>query len=177
MDPIVTAVLRGALALLFVVAASHKARDLKAFRATLADYRLLPERATTVVTPLVVGAEIGLAAALALPGALRPGPVLAAALLGVYSLAIAINLLRGRRHIDCGCTGPVRRHTLSGWLVARNGVLIVAALACLLPSRPRGLVWIDGLTLVGAVSTLAALYAALDRLLANASLRVRLERA
>jgi hypothetical protein len=42
MDPVFDSTLRAALALLFLVAAAHKLRDLGRFRATLADYRVLP---------------------------------------------------------------------------------------------------------------------------------------
>src|SRR5205809_721868 len=42
MDPVIDATLRTALALLFLVAAGHKLRDLGRFRATLAEYRLVP---------------------------------------------------------------------------------------------------------------------------------------
>ena len=175
MDPLVAALLRSALALLFLVAASHKARDLGGFRATLADYHLLPEGASAFAAPLVAASEIAVAAALALPGLRLPAPLSAAGLLAVYTAAIAINLARGRRHIDCGCAGPIRRQPLSGWLIARNVALMAAALVCLLPPRPRPLVWIDALTLLGGVTGLAALYAAVDRLIANTQHRVRLE--
>jgi hypothetical protein len=97
-----------------------------------------------------------------------PGPLLAAGLLAVYTGAIAINLARGRRDIDCGCAGPALREPLSGWLLGRNGILLAAALACLVPLRPRPLVWVDALTVTGAVAALAAFYGALDRLVANA---------
>ena len=40
---------------------------------------------------------------------LRPPACAAAALLALYAGAIAINLIRGRRDIDCGCAGAARR--------------------------------------------------------------------
>ena len=40
MDPAIDLTLRAALALLFLVAATHKLRDPAAFRATFADYRI-----------------------------------------------------------------------------------------------------------------------------------------
>ena len=143
-DPAVDAALRAAFALLFLVAASHKLRDPGRFRTTLAEYRLLP------------------------------GPVAAAAVLAVYGAAIAVNLARGRRHIDCGCVGPAVRRPISGWLVARNAALAAAALAAVAPVRPRPLVWVDALTVMGATATLAALYASVDRLLAHAPALARL---
>jgi len=168
MDPAIEAALRGALALLFAVAARHKARDLDGFRATLAEYRLLPEGAASVAARLVIVAEVAASVALLVPVLRAPGPFLAAGLLAVYTGAIAINLARGRRDIDCGCAGPALRQPLSGWLLGRNGILLAAALACLVPLRPRPLVWVDALTVTGAVAALAAFYGALDRLVANA---------
>jgi hypothetical protein len=168
MDPVFDSTLRAALALLFLVAAAHKLRDLGRFRATLADYRVLPGGLVAPAAALVVAAELGVATALAVPAGRALGFAGAAGLLAVYAAAIAVNLVRGRRHIDCGCTGPAARRRISGWLVARNAVLALVALAGLLPVVPRPLVWVDALTVAAATATLAALYAAADRLLALA---------
>src|SRR3989442_4801755 len=73
MDPVIDATLRTALALLFLVAAGHKLRDLGRFRATLADYRLVPAGLVPLAAALVVGAEAAAAGALPLPGAPAAG--------------------------------------------------------------------------------------------------------
>ena len=52
-------------------------------------------------------------------------------------------------------------------LVARNGVLILAALVAALPAGERGLTWIDALTVPLAAATAACLYVALDGVLAH----------
>ena len=133
-----------------------------------------------VVSNVVLWAAVVLLAcvvvAIALVASARraPGPVAAAAVLVVYGAAIAVNLARGRRHIDCGCAGPAVRRPISGWLVARNAALAAAALAAVAPVRPRPLVWVDVLTVMGATATLAALYASVDRLLAHAPVLARL---
>jgi hypothetical protein len=168
MDPVIDATLRVALWLLFLVAAGHKVRDLRRFRATLAAYRLLPGGLTGPAAMLVIGAEVAVAAALVAPPRRAWGPLAAAALLAVYGGAIAVNLARGRRHIDCGCSGPGVRRAISGWMVVRNGALAGAALAALAPVRVRPLVWVDGLTVVGATAVLGALHASLERMLAHA---------
>jgi hypothetical protein len=166
MDPVVDVTLRAALALLLLAAAAHKTRDLAQFRATLADYRLLPDAIVPAAVGLVVGVELAIAVALvAFPA---PGLVAAAALLAVYAAAIAINLVRGRRHIDCGCAGPAARQAISGWLVARNVVLATLAIAGLAPVHARPLLWVDALTVAGTTAVLAAFYATLDRMLADA---------
>jgi hypothetical protein len=167
-DPAVSTILRGALALLFVIAATHKLRDPASFAAVLTDYALLPAAVIGLAARVVPAAELAAALALAVPGSVGAGALLAAALLALYALAMGVNLLRGRRDLDCGCMGPGARRSLSGGLLVRNALFIVAALLCLLPVTPRALTWLDALTVPLAVAALSALYAAAERLLATA---------
>ena len=168
LDPLIELILLGALAVLWLAAAGHKARDLSAFRATLADYRLLPPAWTAAAAPVLVAGELLLATALLVPATRRAALLASACLLGTYSAAIAINLARGRRHIDCGCMGPALAQPLSGWLLARNAVLIAAALVCLQPVAARPLVWLDLVSATGAGAVMIALYRASGQLIANA---------
>lgn len=161
-DPVVAWVVRIALSALFAVAASHKLRDFPVFLATLSDYRLLPRPLVPLGAAALVGVEV--AVALALVGWPEVGAVGAAILLSVYSLAIGWNLLRGRRHIDCGCLGPAGRRSLSGWLVVRNVALSSGAVALLLGSTARALVWVDAVSVVGGVLACALLWAAANAL-------------
>ena len=170
MDPAIDLTIRAALALLFVTAAAHKLRDRAAFRATFAEYRILPETVSAVV-PL---AELAVAALLVVAATSALGKIGAAALLLVYAAAVGVNLARGRRHIDCGCAGPRARRPIGGGIVVRNALLAAAALAGLVPVAGRPLVWVDALTVSGAVLTLTALYLAADRLLAHAPALARL---
>src|SRR5207253_528566 len=124
---------------------------------------------------LVVGAEAAAAGALLVPGTRATGLVSAATLLLVYGAAVAINLARGRRDIDCGCAGPAVRRPISGALVARNAALAALALAGLVPVHQRALLWVDGLTVAGATAALAAFYAALDRVIVFAPGLARLQ--
>lgn len=167
MDAAIDITLRTALALLFLVAAGHKLRDPGRFRATVADYRLLPAWLVAPGAVLLLCTELAVAVALVVPTLRTPGALAAATVLAVYGAAIAVNLARGRRHLDCGCAGPAVRRPISGWLVARNGVLVVVALAGLVPLHARALTWVDLLTIAGATTVLAACYGSLDRLLAD----------
>ncbi|HJQ85307.1 MAG TPA: MauE/DoxX family redox-associated membrane protein [Candidatus Binatia bacterium] len=166
-DPVVDATMRAGLALLFVVAASHKLRDPARFRATVVAYRVLPEALAPVVATLLVLAELGVAVALAVPPARTAALAGAGGLLLVYAGALGVNVVRGR-DLDCGCAGPAARQPINGWLVGRNVVLAAAALAALVPVRPRSLVWIDVLTVIAATAALALLHASVDRLIAQA---------
>ena len=64
-----------------------------------------------------------------------------AALFAAYTGAIAINLQRGRIHIDCGC-GMARLagrdQQLSWGLVVRNTLLMAAALVATMPASEDG---------------------------------------
>lgn len=169
MDPVLAVVLRGALALLFVVAAVHKLRDRDAFRATLDAYALLPSALTAPLARAVPIVELAAAVLLVAPRAATAGAVLAVLLLAVYALAMSVNLLRGRRDLDCGCMGPGARSKVAPELVVRNVVLIAAALvAGFAPIHARALVWMDFVTVPLAIAVLAALYAATERVLALA---------
>ncbi len=124
MDSIVGLIMRCGLAAMFAVAGISKLRDKRRFHGIVLDYRLLPPRLAMQVARSLPWIELVLALALlagappALPGA--------AALLLAYGAAMAINLARGRRRMDCGCGAEPQ--WLSGWLVLRNILLAAAAL-------------------------------------------------
>jgi hypothetical protein len=167
-DPVFVLAVRYALALLFLGAAAGKLRHLSHFRTTLARYELLPVAAVAPVALAVPVVELALAAGLLLGGsdaalALRA----AAALLAGYTLAIAVNLARGRRNIDCGCSGPALRQALSGWLLVRNAGLIGLALAASGTPPARQLGVADFVIVALAVAAAAVLYAAINQLTAN----------
>lgn len=166
-DPAVQAVLRGAFALLFAASALHKLRDLRDFREALAGYRLLPSPCLAPATVGLPFAELGVALTLAVPGHAGAGAVAGVGLLVLYAGAIGVNLMRGRRTIDCGCGGPGGRRPIGVALVWRNAGLAAALLLAARPPSPRVWTWLDGVTLVAGVTTLSLLYAALDVLLAN----------
>jgi hypothetical protein len=175
MDPVVDATVRAGLALLFLAAAAHKVRDPARFRATVADYRLLPRPLVALGAAGLVAAELTVAVALGISRSWGLGG--SAALLALYAAAITVNLARGRRHLDCGCTGPALRRPISGWLVLRNLALVGVALAALAPPSMRPLLWVDRLTLVAATLAFAACWMAIDRLLATGPGLARLREA
>ena len=177
LDPAIEVVLRGGLALLFGVTAFEKFRDFDAFRASVVGYALLPERFASLTAVALAGCEASLGVALVTPAAfgLRELALVASAMLfALYGAAIAVNLARGRRGIDCGCAGPAARQPLSEWLLARNALLVAMALGCLGGAASRPLVWIDALTVSGGIAMLGATWLATHRLQANAPAIARL---
>lgn len=167
LDPVLALGLRAALALVLGSAALHKLRDLRSFHDVVEAYRLSPAAATSALAAAVVSAEIVACAALLAPGAPAAGPLLAAGLFALYGVAIGVNLARGRTHLDCGCGGPSARQPIRGWLLARNAALVAAALLALTPPTTRPLVWVDVITLFGALVVLAAAWTSLHRLAAE----------
>ncbi len=177
LDPAIEGVLRGGLALLFAATAFEKLRDLRAFRVALIGYALLPERFAAAVAVALATCELALGVALLAPAAWQlraPALLASAALLALYGAAIALNLARGRRDIDCGCAGPAARQPLSEWLLARNAMLVAMALVCVGGAASRSLVWIDALTVGGGIAMLGAIWLAAHRLLANAPITAQL---
>ena len=168
MDPVILQVIALALSVLWLVAAGQKLRAFRDFSAMLADYRLVPARATGVYASIVIGLELALGIGLIPPAARHLALIGTALMLSLYAAAIVVNLFRGRRHIDCGCMGPGARQPLSGWLVSRNLLLALTALVGLLPEAGRKLVWLDAFSTAAAVGVAALLYATINHLIASA---------
>lgn len=142
LDPVLGHTAAACLGTLLLLGAADKLRERERFRAVVEDYALLPPALVPAFALALPLAEV-LAGLLLLPAATRGlGAALAAAVLGLASAAVAINLRRGRTAIDCGCGGAA--HTpLSAGLLVRNGVLLLAAAAAALPGTARATVWLD----------------------------------
>lgn len=162
-DPVVSVSLRCLLAVLFAIAAWHKASDPRRFTSTLDAYRLLPSWLSGAAARVLPVAEVAVAVSLLLP-VYRWAALGAVALLVLYSVAITINLARGRPEIDCGCFGPAARVPLSGALIARNALLIGAAAIVSLPVGARPLVWVDAFSVIVVVAVTTLLWISFWRL-------------
>ncbi len=170
LDPLVLKLVSIAFGLLFMLAAVHKMTARQEFRAALAAYRLLPDALIAPLSIIVPICEALLGAAWLL--AFEPVLVAlaSAVLLAAYTAAIAINLLRGRIHIDCGCgmaSSAGRDQQLSWSLVARNCILIVAVLTATLPAGERAIGVVDYVTLIAGLLAIVLLYGAANQLLNN----------
>src|SRR5581483_3846048 len=104
MDPAIVLLAKAALTLLFGAAAFHKLRDSREFVGVVAAYRLTSERLSTAIARLLPVLELAVAVGIWITAARVAAALLGAALLVIYAAAIGINLARGRRDIDCGCT-------------------------------------------------------------------------
>lgn len=168
-DAVIARACGAAVALILLLAAIDKLRDRELFEAIVENYRVPPagsaSRALSFVLP---AAEIATAGLLLWPALRAIGAAAAVGLLALFSLAIAVNLWRGRSDIDCGCGGASGRQTLSWWLIARNAVLALAAVVGAGEGAARDIAWLDAFTAVAGTLALLALYVFFNQLGANA---------
>ncbi len=126
---------RFALAAVFLAAAYGKLRDPYAFAVSIHAYRLTP--ASWAAIGAVAMPAIEVAAALAVASGLcwRGGAVVLIGLLLVFIVGLGQAIMRGI-DIECGCFGE-GSSPVSYWLIARNYLLIIAALVPLAYARRR----------------------------------------
>lgn len=170
LDPVATSALSAVLSVIFLTGAWQKLRDLALFQANIDNYRLLPDGLAWPAAILLPLWELAAGALLLFDPTRTVGAVLAIGLLAIVTTAVAINLLRGRTEIDCGCGslgGHVGDQTLSWGLAARNALLAFAAALALREDAARALVWIDYLSVAGGTLGLLGLYVTVNQLMAN----------
>lgn len=119
-------IMRLCLAGAFIRAGAVKLTDLKEFRLAIANYKILPAGLVGSATAAVPAVEV--TAGLLLLLGVFPAEVAAvlAALLVCFSVAIAVNLARGRV-FDCGCGGSAAPRMISWQHVAVNTLLAASA--------------------------------------------------
>jgi hypothetical protein len=127
--------------LIFLLAAAQKLRHWRLLPGVIGNYRLLPRWSVGAVAAFLPSVEMLVGVGL-LSGQLDSRPAIAAiALLLAFAIAMAINLARGRSHIDCGCGQTFLAQHLSWALVARNLVLAALLLPSLAKLTPTADVW------------------------------------
>ena len=154
------------LAYVLMAAALHKWRRLDEFAAIIVNYRVMPPSLAPPLSYLIPITECALALALLPAVTGRYAAAGAMLLLSVYMAAIAVNLLRGRRDIDCGCGGAAAQR-LSGWLLLRNGLLLVLCAAAAWREQLRIFGWYEWGVIVPAAVAGCVFYSAGNQLLAN----------
>lgn len=123
-----------AVALLLAIAGIDKLRHRDLLPGVIANYRLLPDALVAPAARLLPVAELLIAVGL-LAGVTPWAPVAAIALLLIFAAAMAINIGRGRQHIDCGCGHAGLKERLGWGKVLRNLALAGALLPALVTSR------------------------------------------
>lgn len=124
---------RFALGFVFLLAGLSKLSQPQRFARAIANYGLLPRPLVDPVARWLPRLEVA-GGTLLLAGMLQIAVSLGLAILLLsFSLAVSVNLARGRR-IDCGCFGPGVTARITWWTVFRN--LLLAAMAILLATYP-----------------------------------------
>lgn len=174
-DPVPLYAASAALACVLLLGAMDKLRDMPGFANVVAAYWILPAGWSRTFAWGYALTEAMAGILLLAPPSRAIGAMLALLVLTVATLALAINLLRGNRDIDCGCAGPMsrssgaRRAGLTWWLVPRNAVLALWAGPALIAAggTARGLHWIDSAAVFGLTIAAVGLYLAADHLLVS----------
>lgn len=147
-DPLIVLALRLFLAILFATAAISKLAHRETFAAVIENYRILPPAMVRPFAAALPVVEVLLALMLVTPVPLWIPATVAVTLLAAFTVAMAVNVLRGRRFIDCGCFRSDLRQELSWWMVGRNLVMICGALLLFLPRSARPITLPDALLAV-----------------------------
>ncbi|MFS0554349.1 MauE/DoxX family redox-associated membrane protein [Brevibacillus sp. 179-C9.3 HS] len=115
------------LAFLFLSTFVSKISDMGTHLSIVRAYRIIPYPWSKSFTYLDLGLQVIVGISLLIGLFTKLGLSLAILLLGAYTAAIIINLVRGREKISCGCGGMAGNHFLSWKLVFRNLVFIILA--------------------------------------------------
>lgn len=176
-DPVLLYAASAALACVLLLGALEKLKDIAGFTAIVSAYRILPAGWSGAFAWLFVLSEALAGALLLAPARQAAGAQLALLVLAAATLALAFNLLRGHRAIDCGCGGPAasgpgrgtQRGGLSWWLVLRNALLALWAAPALIAAagQSRGLQWADSAAVFGLAMAAVGLYFTANHLLAS----------
>lgn len=166
-DPALAWLLSIAGGCVFLGGAVAKWRERELFAAAMENYELIPAATVPAASVALIVAEAAVGLLLMSPW-LRPWPQLAGiALLAVVTVAVAINLLRGRDHISCGCGGASGEQSLSWALVLRNLVFALVLAGAAVAAAPRALVWLDYAVVPFGAALLVGIYATASQLIAN----------
>ncbi|WP_171050726.1 MauE/DoxX family redox-associated membrane protein [Bacillus sp. BHET2] len=106
-------------------------------------YQVIPLKYVIFFSWMDITLEILLGILLITGTFLKISLVISSILLMIYTLAILVNLRKGRTEIDCGCSGVLGNHKISYYLVIRNVTLITILLwsglwALLSENAPKG---------------------------------------
>jgi len=164
------------LSYLFVVGGWQKFADTGYFQTVITDYQVLPANWSAWVARGLPAVELAAGLALLFPAAQIQALAVVTVLLIGYTAAIALNVARGRRDLDCGCAGPGREQTISGWLLGRNLLLITLALLSVPALQQWPLGWQGWCTALLGATVAALFYHVFNQLIANNKLLRRIAR-
>jgi len=169
-DPVISWIIALTLIQIFASAVWHKIQDLHNFSRVLVNYQLLPGADKKSVALSLVALEALVVILLVATSTRAAGAAIAIFLLLSYACAMAINLIRNRSHLDCGCHFGKDKKSISWALVQRNIALI--ALTCVLFILPesRAFNWLDMGSIIFGFITCSLIYISANALCQNRTL-------
>ena len=123
MHPFLSLSLRLVLGGMWLLAGVSKLRFPGSRAQMVEQFELLPASIAALVGQLLPWAELTLGIVVLTGAELHWSLLMSAVLLVVFTLAVSINLVRGR-HFDCMCFGEMGQSQISWWTVTRNSVLL-----------------------------------------------------
>lgn len=127
MQDIIIQIISNLFGYVFLISSISKLADIESHYAVIYSYEILPKNWTRSFTWIDSTSELLIGISLIIGFFVKITSFLFILLLGAYTLAITINLLKGRTEINCGCGGLVGNHKLSGKLLIRNIIFITIA--------------------------------------------------
>jgi len=122
---------RWLLAAVFLTSAGGKLRDRRAFASIVMDYQILPKRWVRPFATVLPWVEGAVALMLLLGMGTKIGAALSGLLLFSFAFAVGLNLLRGRKDLNCGCAGARHKQKISGKILVQNTLLSLLGLPLL----------------------------------------------
>ena len=166
MDIALLVTIRHFIALVFASAAWHKITHAGDFQRQLNAYGLIPRPLVKPAANLLVAAE-ALCALLLVTQHDNRGSLLAVFLLGIYTFAITVNVIR-KRDIDCGCSqAPTSLLSSRLYLLSRNTLLLSIGILSLSTPVSRELSLLDQTTCLLAPIALLCIYFSAEQVAAN----------
>ena len=157
----------------FAVSAVTKLADQEGTRRAITEFGA-PRRFAMLGALLLPAAELGTSAALLWNDTGWWGALASLMLLFVFSVAIAVNIRRGRTP-DCHCFGQIYSEPIGPKTLIRNGVIAVPALIVLVAGwndpGPSALAWLGDLSTVETILAVVSLALAVTLGIALVSLR------
>lgn len=169
LDPVYSLTIAILIAFVFAAAGIHKTLNFSHHAGVVADYRVVPALVVPLLAPLIIVLEFAVVVLVLIPETRSAGVILTASLLSIYIFSIALNLVRGRTFIDCGCSWGSQGHQISAWLIVRNLLMVIVTLIAILPVADRSLQLLDWVLAAFAGTAMIAIYLIGDLLIANGS--------
>lgn len=131
MIPWILTFLRLILASVFLLAGVEKVREPRLFVRQVAAYHVLPSALVKPLAYALPWGEILLAVTLLAGFEMKVSAGISTSLMVAFSLLIGINLVRGRKDIDCGCFGVRHPEKISLKLLGRDLLFLLFSLVLL----------------------------------------------